>query len=91
LPNVKVQIELHEYNFIKALLIMVSFVTSPPIQLVKYKPCQTGPMGSIRFDFKLEVESVRFNFKILKLQSGSTWRWQVDKADRADCVKSLDQ
>ena len=48
------------------------------------EPGQTGLMGSIRFGFKLEVESVRFDFRKFKSRLGSTWRRQADGADGVD-------
>jgi hypothetical protein len=50
-------------------------------------PGRTGPMGSIRFDFKLEVESVRFDFKN---SSRGPVRLGFDEVGKADGVDGVD-
>ena len=47
----------------------------------------TGPMGSIRFDFKLEVESVQFDFKN---SSRGSVRLGFDEVSKADGVDGVD-
>ena len=51
---------------------------------------RTGLMGSIRFDFKLEVESVQFDFKNSSRSPVRLGFDEVSKADGADGVDGVD-
>ena len=51
---------------------------------------QTGLTGSIQFDFKLEVESVQFDFKNSSHNSVQLGFDEVSKADKVNGVNGID-